>query len=76
MIWERLIAKHYASRHELARELGTALRKHRMKAGLTQAELAELINVDDASVRRWELGLRLPSVERLLLLEKVFNKKD
>ena len=76
MLWEQLIGKDYASREELARDLGLALREQRMKAGLTQADLAERINVDEVSVRRWELGLRLPSIETLLLLESVFKRDD
>ena len=76
MLWQQLIGKDFASRDELARELGLALREQRLKAGLTQADLAELINMDEVSVRRWELGLRLPSIETLLLLEAVFKKDD
>ena len=76
MLWQQLIGKDYASRDELARELGLALREQRLKAGLTQADLAERINMDEISVRRWELGLRLPSIETLLLLEAVFKKDD
>ena len=76
MLWQQLIGKDYASRDELARELGLALREQRLKAGLTQADLAERINMDEVSVRRWELGLRLPSIETLLLLEAVFKKDD
>ena len=76
MLWQQLIGKDFASRDELARELGLALREQRLKAGLTQADLAERINMDEVSVRRWELGLRLPSIETLLLLEAVFKKDD
>ena len=76
MLWQQLIGKDYASRDELAGELGLALREQRLKAGLTQADLAERINMDEVSVRRWELGLRLPSIETLLLLEAVFKKDD
>ena len=74
MLWQQLIGKDFASRDELARELGLALREQRLKAGLTQADLAERINMDEVSVRRWELGLRLPSIETLLLLEAVFQE--
>ena len=76
MLWQQLIGKDYTSRGELARDLGLALREQRLKAGLTQAELAERINVDEVSVRRWELGLRLPSVETLLLLEAIFTESE
>ena len=76
MLWQQLIGKDFASRDELARELGLALREQRLKAGLTQADLAERINMDEVSVRRWELCLRLPSIETLLLLEAVFKKDD
>ena len=76
MLWQQLIGKDYESREELARDLGVALREQRLKAGLTQADLAERINVDEVSVRRWELGLRLPSIETLLSLEAVFLEDD
>ena len=76
MLWQQLIGKDYASRDELARELGLALREQRLKAGLTQADLVERINMDEVSVRRWELGLRLPSIETLLLLEAVFLEDE
>ena len=76
MLWQQLIGKDYESREELARDLGLALREQRMKAGLTQADLAERINVDEVSVRRWELGLRLPSIETLLMLEAVFIEEN
>ena len=76
MLWQQLIGKDYESRDELARDLGLALREQRVKAGLTQAELAERINVDEVSVRRWELGLRLPSIETLLMLEAVFLEEN
>ena len=76
MLWHQLIGKDYGSREELARDLGLALREQRTLAGLTQAELAERINVDEVSVRRWELGLRLPSIETLLQLEAVFLEEN
>lgn len=76
MLWQQLIGKDYESREELARDLGLALREQRTIAGLTQAELAERINVDEVSVRRWELGLRLPSIETLLQLEAVFLEEN
>ena len=76
MIWERIIAEDYSTRRELARKLGEILREERLRAGLTQAELAELINVDDTAIRRWELGIRLPSIKRLLSLERAFRRSS
>lgn len=37
----------------------------RVKAGLTQAQLAQKLKVQEGTVRRWEHGLRQPSLEML-----------
>jgi transcriptional regulator with XRE-family HTH domain len=43
---------------------------HRRQIGLSQAELAALVAVDNrGSVARYELGVRLPELETLLRLE-------
>ena len=50
----------------LARELIAA----RVRAGLTQAELAELMGTTQSVVARLESGARLPSVKTLLRFAK------
>ena len=44
------------------------IREARLRAGLTQAELAERARRDRSVVARWEQGLVAPSVETLLEL--------
>ena len=52
----------WVSRNELAPRLGLAIRSERLAKGLRQAGLAELMDVDPVTVRRWESGLRLPTM--------------
>ena len=46
-----------------------ALRKGRM----TQAELAERVGVHETSIRRWELGNRVPDVKDIQKIAEVLN---
>ena len=45
--------------------IGTTIRARRLDAGLTQAELAERLNVSAQSVSHWERGETLPDVATL-----------
>lgn len=72
---ERGIARrcfeHYR-RVALAREprtLGEAIRRCRLREGLTQAELAQRLGVREWAVYDWELGLAQPAKNRRKLLE-------
>lgn len=47
-----------------------ALRK---KAGLSQQELAEKLDVTRQAVSRWEVGTALPTTENLLALRKLYG---
>lgn len=51
------------------------LRSARAAAGLTQAELAALLNVEQATVSRWERGSE-PSLENMVMIAKVFEDRD
>lgn len=52
--------------HKLAASrLGEELAKQRRKKGLTQAQLAEMVNLEPISVSRIETGAVLPSIVRL-----------
>lgn len=42
--------------------VGVNIRLHRLKKGLTQEDLAELLGVSRTTVYHWEAGSRLPSV--------------
>jgi transcriptional regulator with XRE-family HTH domain len=44
-----------------AKRLGTYLRGLRKGQGWTQSELAEMVEVDAVTIRRWELGMFSPS---------------
>ena len=41
--------------------------------GLTQAYVAEALGVDPVTVRRWELGLRMPTRSNLARLAQMFG---
>lgn len=49
-------------------QLGAALKAYRQEQGLTQAELAEQLEVTDKTVSKWELGLTSPSKRHLAKL--------
>ena len=52
------------------------LKELRVKAGLTQTELAILVGVTMISVARWEQGSNAPSEENLKKLKEVLEKGD
>lgn len=54
------------------------LRKKRIDKGLTQQEVADLIGVSNREIGFYELGIRVPSSNRLILLSKAldFNLND
>lgn len=45
--------------------LGPLLRAARLEAGLTQAQLAARVGVQQSHVARWELGIVSPAPERI-----------
>lgn len=47
-------------------DLPARLRYWRTRAGLTQAQLAEAIDVDPASITRWQQGAAAPTTTRLI----------
>ncbi len=49
------------------------IEEKRMRLGLTQKDLAEMIGVDRTTVGKWELGRSIPRVEKLLALSKILN---
>ena len=56
---------------QAARRLGTYLRRLRAGQGWTQGQVAEKVEVDAVTIRRWELGMFSPSLkntERLACL--------
>jgi putative transcriptional regulator len=54
-------------------QLGATIREARLDAGYTQDELARTLGVQPATVARYELGLRTPSVESLLTIAQTLG---
>lgn len=52
--------------------LSRKLKKNRKFYKLTQAQLAEELQVSTESIRRWESGKNLPSPKHCYLLSKFF----
>ena len=53
--------------------IGKKIRDARTKKGLTQSDLASLLNVSRSSVAHWESGAHLPDAEMLLTLSKALD---
>ena len=53
--------------------LGTYIRSLRIKKGMTQAQLAELLNVTDKAVSKWERDLSYPDITILPKLADVLG---
>jgi transcriptional regulator with XRE-family HTH domain len=47
---------------------GSELKRRRLEAGLTQAQLARLVGRSNASVAHYEIGFSLPPIAALLRL--------
>jgi transcriptional regulator with XRE-family HTH domain len=60
-----------ACRH--AARFPNKIREYRLKAGLSQRKLAELLGRGRNAISSWERGLTLPSVPRLLKMAKVLG---
>ncbi len=54
-------------------ELKEKLVDLRKKKGLSQAELAESINVSRQAISRWEVGSAIPSADNLMWLSKFYE---
>ena len=53
--------------------LGFRLRELRKKMGLSQSELGKILGVTKSSISGYEKGLRVPSMEVLLIMIKLFD---
>lgn len=58
---------------ELGKTIGRAIAKYRQAAGLTQAQVAELLNISNDAVSRTERGTIMPSVARLIQFAEIFG---
>lgn len=54
--------------------IGDKISRERKVKGLSQKELASLLNVSDKLISKWESGRALPSVEYIEVLCNVFDK--
>lgn len=52
---------------------GQRIHSLRQRAGLTQEQLAELADIDRSYIQRIEAGLRTPSVEIVIRLQKALK---
>lgn len=53
--------------------MGIKIKEMRIKRGLTQKQLAELLGVKQQNVSDWERGERSPSVKNLKKLSEILN---
>lgn len=49
------------------------IRDLRIKAGLTQQQLADVVGVDRVAVARWESGAALPRASKLPMIAETLN---
>lgn len=56
--------------------LGGRIRKYRHEKGLSLELLADLVDVDETTLRSWELNLHKPFTRKRRLLEDVINQKE
>lgn len=54
-------------------KIPNAIRQYRLKAGLTQGQLAERLKVRSETISAWERGLTCPTVSFLLRLAKTLG---
>lgn len=59
--------------NEIVNHIGTKIKQFRKQKGLTQAELAEKINVDPKYISRLETGTSSPSIATIAKLGEVLN---
>ena len=57
----------------LAEAVGRAIAKQRMRCGMTQDEVAEILGVGNEAVSRIERGIVMPSIARLFEFATIFN---
>ena len=53
--------------------IGYIISKLRNEAKLTQAQFAEILSVSQQSVQKWESGVSVPDLEKIILISKYFD---
>ena len=54
-------------------DIGDFLKSLRKSKGLTQLELADMLNVSNKTVSKWENGLGIPEMSTLLMLAEIYG---
>ena len=52
---------------------GNTIKELRNKKGYTQKKLAEIINVSDKTISKWEKGLSVPDADMLIKIADIFE---
>lgn len=62
------------NKEELARYVGSKIKDFRTSRGMTQEELAELMNTTKQTIGRYENGLRRANQDNIFDLAEIFNR--
>ena len=54
-------------------KLGETINRLRNEGKLTQAQFAEIFNVSQQSVQKWESGISMPDLDKIVLMSKYFG---
>lgn len=54
-------------------EIQISLESARVNAEMTQAEIANIMNVDRSTIRRWERGEKIPNYDESKKLSEVYE---
>ena len=54
-------------------DLGLLLKDLRKQSGLTQKQLSQKLDVTVTTIGRWESNYKMPSIERLIELSRIFH---
>lgn len=54
-------------------EIQISLESARVNAEMTQAEIANIMNVDRSTIRRWEKGEKIPNYDESKKLSEVYE---
>ncbi len=54
-------------------DIGSALRRHREEAGLSQTKLSKATGITQQNISRWEKNLVAPTVEACIILAKYYG---
>ena len=55
------------------KEFAERLKDLRLEKGLSQRQLAKLLNISHAAIVRWESESRIPNAEAVVMLAKFFS---